>query len=167
MLIKLQAKGYPDLITRGFLRNLVNELACFDNPCGVFGLFDADPDGIAILHTYRFGSRALAHEHQTNVPEILWLGVELKDSFRDAKTREATKEMTARDRTKARAMLMTDEKGAQEGIRLLDSEMRVELQQMLMLNRKMEVEALEELKAGITGWIQTKLQARTAGSRAW
>lgn len=66
-----QAKGYPDLITRSFL-----SLIQSTNPqVPILGLMDFDPDGISILKCYRYGSQKLAHEVDACVPVMQWTGI--------------------------------------------------------------------------------------------
>lgn len=44
------------------------------------GLVDADPFGIDILATYKFGSKAMASEHPNmTVKSLKWLGLHLSD----------------------------------------------------------------------------------------
>ena len=161
-LTEAQAKGYPDLVTRGFLRHLADDMWKIGRFQGIFGLFDGDPDGIAILKTYRFGSKTLAREHKVSVPEMRWVGVELGETFRNEPLREATKGLTVRDRSKAKTMLLKDAEEAETGVTFLDRTGRRALQHMLMLNRKMEIEALEELEGGAAQWVRDKLQQNTA-----
>ena len=121
-------------------------------------MFDGDPDGLAISKTYRFGSRALAQERRFNVPEMRWIGVELEETFRDKQLGQATKELTNRDRSRAKSTLMQDADEAETGMRLLDCKGRRALQHMLMLNRKVEIEVLEEVEGGVAQWVHEKLQ---------
>ncbi|GMT24311.1 hypothetical protein PFISCL1PPCAC_15608, partial [Pristionchus fissidentatus] len=75
--ILVTGKGYPDLITREFLHGLVDRL----NIC-IFGLFDADPHGMEIFLTYKYGSSTSRVEGRSAVvPSIQWLG--LRPSERD------------------------------------------------------------------------------------
>jgi meiotic recombination protein SPO11 len=73
--IILTAKGYPDLNTRQFLHRLWRELAI-----PVLALVDADPFGVEILLTYRFGSLATVWCcERTAVPELRWIAVHPSD----------------------------------------------------------------------------------------
>ncbi|GMS95689.1 hypothetical protein PENTCL1PPCAC_17864, partial [Pristionchus entomophagus] len=75
--ILVTGKGYPDLTTREFLRRLVDHLNI-----PIFGLFDADPHGMEIFLTYKYGSCSGRVEgRKAVVPTIKWLG--LKPSERD------------------------------------------------------------------------------------
>jgi meiotic recombination protein SPO11 len=41
----------------------------------VYALVDFDPDGIAILRNYKYGSQRLSHEEDVTVPQMKWLGI--------------------------------------------------------------------------------------------
>ena len=163
----LQAKGYPDLASRRFLCGLVERSPHLP----VFALVDLDPDGIAIMSTYKFGSYRLAHEGlaMKDTPglallNLRWLGVTSSHISRFptgtsstapngiAKLRGLMK-LTARDRAKASRMLEWD-MCAEEG---LEQGWREELQRMLMLNIKAEMQILDELPGGIVQWIRNEL----------
>ena len=47
----------------------------------MFALVDYDPDGIAIMRTYKYGSRGLDHEGDSTVPHLRWLGIRSSDLF--------------------------------------------------------------------------------------
>jgi meiotic recombination protein SPO11 len=132
---------------------------------------DLDPDGIAIMSTYKYGSYRLAHEDVTpkdapalSLPNIRWLGVKSHHMSRTpvgegyANTAATTKlqglmRLTARDRTKAARMLEWDlcaEDGLEQG-------WRQELQTMLKLNIKAEMQILDELPGGLVSWLSHKL----------
>ncbi|KAK0652552.1 Spo11/DNA topoisomerase VI subunit A [Cercophora newfieldiana] len=73
--ILVTAKGFPDLATRRFLSILHSvrpELA-------MFALVDYDPHGIAIMRTYKTGSKRLEHEDNVTVPGVRWLGIRSGD----------------------------------------------------------------------------------------
>ncbi|XP_024515669.1 meiotic recombination protein SPO11-1 isoform X2 [Selaginella moellendorffii] len=73
--IVLTGRGYPDVATRSFLRLLAAE-----TKLPVYGLVDADPYGLDILATYRFGSPTMAYDAEAlATPSIRWLGVFLSD----------------------------------------------------------------------------------------
>jgi meiotic recombination protein SPO11 len=62
--------------------------------------------------------------------------------------------LSLRDRKKAQAMLAKSPCFAEEGP---EPTWRAELQQMLMLNVKAEIEVLYEREGGIEGWLDKKL----------
>ncbi|KAF2198536.1 DNA topoisomerase IV, alpha subunit [Delitschia confertaspora ATCC 74209] len=167
----LTAKGYPDLASRTFLRRVVGTSPHIP----LCGLVDYDPDGIAIMSTYKHGSYALAHENVTiggtstgerplNLPQLRWLGVKSDQIHQnrdmDCGTckdtnigTQASMKLTARDRKKARQMLSW-QIFAEQGP---ESEWRHELQLMLMLNVKAEIQILEERPGGTSGWLKEQL----------
>ncbi|KAF5286927.1 hypothetical protein FQR65_LT12386 [Abscondita terminalis] len=69
--IIITGKGYPDINTRLFIRILRQHLKI-----PIFILVDADPSGIEIMLTYKYGSLACAHvNHHLAEPKIQWLGL--------------------------------------------------------------------------------------------
>ena len=117
---------------------------------------DFDPDGIAIISTYKHGSLTLSHENANlNVPSVRWLGLrscELLDST-TGEMNEGLLQLTVRDRKKAMKMLerplLHEERE--------EKEWRRELQVMLMLGVKAEMEVLADRAGGICGWVEEKL----------
>jgi meiotic recombination protein SPO11 len=137
----------------------------------MYALVDLDPDGIAILSTYKYGSYRLAHENVTptdttapGLPNIRWLGVKSHHMSRTPVDEEHTDtsampqlqglmRLTARDRTKAARMLewnLIGVDGPEQG-------WRQELQMMLMLNIKAEMQILDELAGGLVSWLSYEL----------
>jgi meiotic recombination protein SPO11 len=137
----------------------------------IFALVDLDPDGIAILSTYKYGSYRLAHERVTpqdtpglSLPNMHWLGLKRHHISRtpvgesDTDTNavpqlQGIMKLTARDRTKAMRMLEWDlcrDGGPEQG-------WRHELQIMLMLNTKAEMQILDELPGGLVSWLSGEL----------
>ena len=45
----------------------------------LYALVDFDPHGIAILRTYKGGSKRLGHEQDVTVPQLKWLGIRSSD----------------------------------------------------------------------------------------
>jgi len=164
-----QAKGYPDLASRKFLRHLSDTIP--DAP--MFALVDFDPDGIAIMSTYKYGSQRLAHEdvaHQgtpgLKLPGLQWLGVQIHHMSRTPVAEGGTEtaaladlqglmRLTARDRKKAQRMLEWDICAADGA----EPAWRSELQRMLMLNVKAEMQILDELPGGLLSWVSNALEA--------
>lgn len=143
----ITGKGYPDIATRALLHHLTNPSSRnnFAAP-PIYGLSDFDPDGLAIMSTYKHGSEALAHENAHLVcPTLKWVGLR-SDSIAkfcvesgDIRSSQGLLTMTLRDRKKAQQMLewkVLNEKHQIDGWRL-------ELQVMLMLNVKAELQLLE------------------------
>jgi meiotic recombination protein SPO11 len=167
-LTRSQAKGYPDVASRTFLRHVANQAPRIP----VVALVDLDPDGIAILSTYKYGSYRLVHENVTpkdtpglSLTKIRWLGVKRHHVSRvpvgesDTNTSvmpelQGLMKLTTRDRTKAARMLEWD-LCAEDGP---EREWRQELQSMLMLNTKAEMQILDELPGGLVSWLSGKLR---------
>ncbi|KAJ7560563.1 hypothetical protein O6H91_04G135800 [Diphasiastrum complanatum] len=99
--IVITGRGYPDVPTRSFLRLLVNALHL-----PVYGLVDADPYGLDILCTYRFGSLAMAYDAEAlATPSIRWLGVFLSDVRFHGIPVRCLLPLRENDKRKAEAML--------------------------------------------------------------
>lgn len=134
-LIYLQAKGYPDIQSRQFLHLLAMQQPLIP----IFALVDFDPDGIGILSTYKHGSIALVHQSASLcVPLIRWLGVRSSDIMQDENVVQCLLKLTTRDRRIAMKMLEKDlleDNG-------VESDWRRELQVMLMLNVKAEIQII-------------------------
>ncbi|KAL8878599.1 MAG: hypothetical protein Q9198_003622 [Flavoplaca austrocitrina] len=159
--IILTAKGYPDVSTRVFLRLL--SISSHPLP-SIYALVDFDPDGVSIMSTYKHGSISLAHENANlRCPTIRWLGVKSGDlDLRAWKTATSDDEgdgiegllrLSRRDRKKAVKMLgqeICEELG-------VERQWRRELQVMLMLNVKVEMEILSQRDGGIERWVEDRL----------
>lgn len=157
----ITGKGYPDLGTRALLH-------CLSTPSirngyaspSVYGLADFDPDGITILSIYKHGSKALAHESQGHVvPQLQWLGLR-SEHLLLAMERGGTPAtqglltLTPRDRKKATKMLddcETSDAGYEASLQ------RAELQTMLMLNVKAELQLLDTIPNCMTDLLAAEL----------
>jgi meiotic recombination protein SPO11 len=123
--------------------------------CPIYGLMDFDPDGIAIFSTYKHGSTALAHENADLIlPAIQWIGVKSIHVARQETHHQAQGllRLSVRDRRLAQRMLHRDpflEYGQ-------EPECRGELQTMLMLNVKAEIQLLEAGAGGLQGWLASE-----------
>ncbi|TLD35479.1 DNA topoisomerase IV alpha subunit [Venturia nashicola] len=152
--ILITAKGYPDIATRSLLRSLampssLNRM----KKCSLYGLMDFDPDGLDILSTYKHGSKALAHQSAELVlPSIQWIGVKGSHVGQedDLHQTQGLLKLSARDRRKATSMLER-EQSAEGGT---EPEWRRELQVMLMLNVKAEIQLLEARTDGLVGYLK-------------
>lgn len=150
----VQGKGYPDLATRRFIR------ACLDCDCWtyvqepkVFGFFDCDRDGIAIMQIYRQGSIALAHEQSSTIPEMKWLGMKLDDVVSGTMTEEPLLPLTLIDRERIRAMLARQSSDAD----LVQQQVLSELQKMLVLDVKAEMQLLDDRPGGLVQWLEERI----------
>lgn len=121
----------------------------------VFALMDFDPDGLAIMSTYKHGSVSLAHENDTLVAQrIEWLGITsdvIRDIHRDKS--QAWLRLTLRDRRKALKML--EKPTCYEEV---EASWRRELQVMLMLNIKAEIQILGEY-SNLEDYLSFELQS--------
>ena len=102
---------------------------------------------------------AYAHENdKLNVPGLQWLGLRTSDVVKgvDLHGEDALIRLTARNRKKIVAMQRNSPVCAADGP---EQEWRVELQQMLMLNMKAEIEILYDRECGIEGWLDQKMAA--------
>lgn len=120
-------------------------------------LADSDPDGIAIMSTYKYGSIAQSHENSNlNVPGIEWLGLRTSEVVNgiESTNKDTIIPLSSRDRNKALAMLTRSPIFAEDGP---EPQWRAELQQMLMLNIKAEIEILYERQGGIERWLDKRL----------
>jgi meiotic recombination protein SPO11 len=152
--IIVTAKGYPDISTRAMLRFLSSPSPQngFCSP-PIYAMVDFDPDGIAIFSTYKYGSRNLAHEtSQMCLPHIQWLGLRSEHLLRGEGTHDdqGLLTLTARDGKKARSMLAWQ---VLEG----DEDLRRELQVMLMLNIKAELQLLDATSDGMSKLLESSL----------
>ncbi|EXJ74677.1 uncharacterized protein A1O5_01370 [Cladophialophora psammophila CBS 110553] len=152
------ARGYPDVATRIFLRQLLDHSP---SPIPVFGLFDWDPHGVGILKCYLYGSKNLAQEHGCNIPDIRWVGIKAEDVLPHQDIGNPTIQLSKRDRMTAIGLLGSQEWRDQAGTPLPGLQEAVtEVQRMLMLNRKAEIQSLDERPGGLEGWLTGKLGQR-------
>ncbi|THC92669.1 hypothetical protein EYZ11_007840 [Aspergillus tanneri] len=155
--ILITGKGYPDLCTREFIRKVSESSRPSDKSPHIYALVDSDPDGMAIMSTYKYGSMAHTSDNaRLNIPGLRWLGLRTSDVVTDASPLgdDALLRLTGRDRKKVIAMLSNNPVWAADGP---EPGWRAELQQMLMLNLKAELEILYDRDGGIEGWIDQKM----------
>ncbi|KAL8681364.1 MAG: hypothetical protein Q9186_002507 [Xanthomendoza sp. 1 TL-2023] len=156
------AKGYPDVSTRAFLHLL--SISSYP-PLPIYALVDFDPDGIAIMSTYKHGSLTLSHpKANLMTPTVRWLGVKSRDLDFNHSEREPFHDGEAEDR---RGLLRLSKRDRKKAVNMLGQEMceadgaeqdwRRELQVMLMLNLKVEMEILSDREGGVGGWVENRL----------
>lgn len=138
-------------------------------------LVDFDPDGLRIMQCYKHGSQSLRHEIHVVLPRLQWLGIRSADLMPDGQRgadgdREGVpRELPAdpatvmplslRDRSCARKLLASfDEDGADVD----DSEYRRELQIMLVLGVKGEIQAVDDV-GDLTKWLDRRLLCALGG----
>ncbi|EXJ93836.1 hypothetical protein A1O1_02229 [Capronia coronata CBS 617.96] len=150
------AKGYPDVATRYFLRFVLDHA---HPPIPIFGLFDWDPDGIQILKCYLYGSKNLAQEHASIIPEMVWIGLKAEDIHASGPAHGVLLPLSMRDRALAVSMLGSAEWRDGEGEVLSGlQECTAQLQRMLKLGRKAEIQILDHGEGGLERWLITKLR---------
>ena len=124
----------------------------------VYGLFDYDPDGIGILYNYKYGSARYKHDTSSvATPRITWLGVrschvfDLEERRQAGNNEQGLMHLSARDRKKATKMLdwphVVEE----------SSELRRELQIMLILGYKAEIQVVGAADGGLLRWVEDKM----------
>ncbi|OTB01709.1 hypothetical protein M426DRAFT_265630 [Hypoxylon sp. CI-4A] len=158
-------KGYPDLATRQFLHLLHSTVP----QVPILALVDFDPSGIEIMLTYKYGSRSLSHEQNVTVPGLLWLGPKscditdrtrrlsgdssAQDELPSADPLEVSSHLSALDRQKAMKLL---EKLKEQEDSTENDELVHEIQLMLMLNLKAEIQAVDDA-GDLTRWLDENL----------
>ncbi|KXG50117.1 Winged helix-turn-helix transcription repressor DNA-binding [Penicillium griseofulvum] len=153
-----QGKGYPDFMTRTFLRAMSDSVSNQSRrPPRFYAITDGDPHGMAIMSTYKYGSAAHLHQNaRLSVPRLQWLGLRVTDiiAVPEVLGDTALLSLTARDRKKIIAMLRNSPVWASDGP---EPEWRAELQRMLILNLKAEIEILYGCPGGLEGWINRRM----------
>ncbi|KAI2633987.1 Spo11/DNA topoisomerase VI subunit A [Xylaria nigripes] len=179
--VLVTAKGYPDLPTRQFLHVLHTKFPRLPT----YALVDFDPDGVAIMLTYKNGSRLLQHEENVKMDRLHWIGPRSSDIFghdhqslssaatnsqveslhelsaspgeeRDSNFAKATLPLKPRDRRLAVKLLAA---AFENGICIDNVDFIRELQVMLLLNAKAEIQAVDEA-GDLTSWLDRALTAQ-------
>ncbi|RGP78036.1 hypothetical protein FLONG3_3871 [Fusarium longipes] len=168
--VLVTAKGYPDLTTRSFL----NFVTARYPQLPILGLFDYDPDGVKIMRCYRYGSDRLSHEADLGTATLQWLGVKSTQLLQDSpgisayntlgqssqssitstSCRNPVSYMSARERNTAISTLKTVGCPSANEIEVL--EMKCELQLMLVLGVKAEIEWLDE-SGDLSSWLDGEI----------
>ncbi|KAJ5518921.1 Winged helix-turn-helix transcription repressor DNA-binding [Penicillium expansum] len=156
--IMVTGKGYPDFMTRTFLRAMSDSASNQSrSPPRFYALTDGDPHGMAIMSTYKYGSAAHLHQNaRLSIPRLQWLGLRVTDiiAVPEVLGDTALLSLTTRDRRKIMAMLRNSPVWASDGP---EPEWRAELQRMLVLNLKAEIEILYGCQGGLEGWINRRM----------
>ena len=137
------------------------------------GLFDYDPDGVKIIRCYRDGSDRLGHETDLNIHRLQWLGIKSAHLFRDftntrsgpasqssqtsiASTacRDPVTYLSTRERNAAISTLKKTDQSSSGDVEI--SEMTRELQVMLALGVKAEIEWLDE-SGDLSSWLDDEI----------
>ncbi|PHH87376.1 hypothetical protein CDD83_8963 [Cordyceps sp. RAO-2017] len=177
------AKGYPDLVTRSFLQLMHDQHA----ELPILLLTDFDPYGLNIFRCYRFGADAIGHESATLNPGIRWLGIKTRHihdfagssglpvdgstrlplhhaasrlPISSTSCRDPTSLLTPRDRKFAVSTLAkVSARGAADDTEL--ERLRRELQTMLMMNVKAEIQWLDDA-GNLNEWLDESIGEMTS-----
>jgi len=161
------AKGYPDDLTCAFLRLLLDT----DQRLPIMVLVDFDPDGVNIFRCYKYGS---SRQNSFGAAGIHWLGIKSRHilnlsgaashhSQRDAMPYTAITSTNCTDPVAYQTL--RDRKLAKGTLGRLDTaddddpqavELRKELQVMLMLGTKAEIEWLDEA-GNMATWLDMEI----------
>lgn len=131
--ILVTAKGYPDVNTRAFLSFVWSKLNI-----PILALTDADPHGVEIIFSYKFGSYTTAYEGPTiAIPQMRWLGLLPSDVEKLSIPEAKTIPQTDLDRKKINSLLarpyLSDKTGWKDQLMLMRS-----------TGRKAELEVIDE-----------------------
>lgn len=108
------------------------------------------------MKCYLYGSKNMAQEHGCNIPELKWIGLK---AAQVQNTDQPSMFLTMRDRGAALSMLVSEEwRDGSDGVLPGLDEAVTELRRMLMLNRKAEIQILDERDGGLEEWLTRKLQ---------
>jgi meiotic recombination protein SPO11 len=112
------------------------------------------------MSTYKYGSMAHTRENERlNLPCLQWLGLRISEIIGglESDADETLMSLTRRDRRKIGTMLKRSPIWAVDGP---EAEWRVELQRMLILNVKAEIEILYDRAGGLEGWIDRHMKTQ-------
>ncbi|KAL1893600.1 endodeoxyribonuclease [Sporothrix stenoceras] len=160
------SKGYPTLVTRWFLHHIHESAPRLP----IYGLVDYDPHGVRIFRTYKYGSQSLSHETNTTVPGMKWLGIQSCDlmypansvSPRHWSALDDVLPLTDADRRTAACLLKDMVYNANVGTEESSYEQIREVQVMLMLNVKAEIQAADDY-GDLAEWLDEKLYRAQEG----
>ncbi|KAK2057001.1 type IIB DNA topoisomerase [Colletotrichum caudatum] len=159
--ILVTGKGYPDLVTKQFL-HLLHDVK---PELPIMALVDYDSDGIAIMRCYSHGSRGHAHERNTVVPSMSWLGIKSGDlapqglahggSQRSSRMSPLKHSSSLTQKNRKAAARMIKEIG--EDGNDCDIMCRRELQVMMFLGIKAEIQAVDDA-GDISSWLDRNMR---------
>ncbi|KAG9692067.1 DNA topoisomerase IV, alpha subunit, partial [Aureobasidium melanogenum] len=153
--VLVTGKGYPDIATRAMtsFMTIASPQNGFAEP-PVFGLVDYDPDGLAIIHTYKHSSEKMSEDNAALIiPRIQWLGLHSRAITDVDRTHcnQGLMTLTSRDRHKARKMLEWEQNASSDQ----GAQWCRELQVMLMLNLKAEMQMIDSDSSGLINMIKS------------
>nr|AAA35332.1 rec12 [Schizosaccharomyces pombe] len=127
-------------MTRKFLVKLAKALP----DAKFFGIFDWDPHGLCIYSCFKYGSNAYSHEPHSQLRNLQLLGPLYEDIFN--KNQEFSLKLNKRDIKMITTLLQFE--GFQK-----EPVVREQLQRMLFIQKKAEIQAILEFPS----WIKGKL----------
>lgn len=103
----------------------------------------------------------MAREQHCNLPEMAWIGLKAKDVVNLGDFDDTSMVLSIRDRTLAVSMLLNRELRDESGSVLPGlAKGLIELRRMLMLNRKAEIQILDERSGGLEHWLTARLSVK-------
>ncbi|MCJ1421903.1 hypothetical protein MMC32_008270 [Xylographa parallela] len=161
--IIITGKGSPDILSRKFLRRLSESHNANSIPPPIFCLADFDPYGLQIVSTYKHGSKSLVHENaELVVTTLRWLGLKSKDLPTDEISADESGLMPLTGRDRKMAVQMLSRPAFSEEV---EPEWRRELQAMLMLDMKAEIQLLDRREGGLVAWLKAAIQKELGKKR--
>lgn len=109
------------------------------------------------MSTYKYGSLTHVHDNASlSNPKLKWLGLKVSDAITasEATGSDGILTLTPKDRKKIVAMLRNNPVLANDGP---EPEWRIELQRMLMLDVKAEIELMYTREGGLEAWIDRRM----------
>jgi len=121
----------------------------------IYALVDWDPDGLGIMSSYKHGSASSQQHDNPTSSRLHWLGLTSEEvcSADDDRHNQELLPLSIRDRRKATKML--EWQNLQEDD--IEAGWRRELQVMLMVNYKAEIQLMDEQEGGVQEWVKEKL----------
>uniref|UniRef100_A0A7S1BEW6 Topoisomerase 6 subunit A/Spo11 TOPRIM domain-containing protein n=1 Tax=Corethron hystrix TaxID=216773 RepID=A0A7S1BEW6_9STRA len=120
----------------------------------VFGLCDCNPFGVAVLQTYRRGSERTGHDRDRYSADIRWLGLRPSHVAGLKLPKPVYQKLTNRDLKRVELLLSETNQfvGSNE-------ERRSELQAMISMGVKVELESLQWLGVDFfTNWLTERIE---------
>ncbi|CAI2350324.1 unnamed protein product [Caenorhabditis sp. 36 PRJEB53466] len=129
--ILVTARGYPDISTRNVVKFIAEK-----RRIPVFGLFDADPHGLEIYLTYKYGAmKEKAEGRGAFVPTLQWIGLYPSDFHKFPIDPSQILSLSNQDHTKIHRLIP-------RSIQLGEQEVTRELDWMLQNRFKLELESV-------------------------
>jgi meiotic recombination protein SPO11 len=129
--------GYPDVATRALVHRLSQMLPHIT----VLGICDFNPHGIALLLTYKFGSKSMNFESEGfEVSRLKWLGLRMKQLEEMNLDDICYERLSEHDHRKIDWLLEKQE---------VSKEYKIEIRKWLEWDRKCDLESLYSLGIGV------------------